>query len=43
MKNAIDAKMIGCSTEISTKKSEFVSDLKWKSQPTPNSRSTAAP
>ena len=33
MKKAIVAKITGCSTEISTKKSEFVRFFRWKSQP----------
>ena len=33
MKNAIDAKMIGCRTLTSTKNSECVSAFRWKSQP----------
>ena len=43
MKNAIEAKMIGCSTETSTKKSELVRLFRWKSQPTQNSRTDTAP
>ena len=38
MKNAIDAKITGCSTETSTKNSEFVRLFRWKSQPIPKRR-----
>ena len=40
MKKAIVAKITGWSTEMRTKKSEFVRFFRWKSQPIPSNRST---
>ena len=39
IRNAIEAKMIGCRMLIRMKNMEFVRLFRWKSQPTPSSRS----